>query len=132
MDIDHAIEVIEQVRYKPGWKITAKRVWGSDHDVRLVVDYLAPDSSNAPEYRETIAVDAHCVIDVSDIASDLDLLRKVLDSLIEVEIHEAREFFRYGPEAPFHPHSFEGDVGWNLTKQGHRADLVGLSTLLAG
>lgn len=114
---DTAIELINTVTYRPGWTLKAE-----DHTKRFAdsvcvrVTYLAPETgrNNWPEYTETIQARASFAIQVHDCNDPVSLYRKVLDGLLSIEIHEARELFRVQPIgwAPFHPHTTDGMDVW--------------------
>jgi hypothetical protein len=52
-------------------------------------------------------------------ADDGQLLRAVFDLIMQIELHESREFFRVKSEdyaAPFHPHRADGEALWAETE----------------
>lgn len=119
-----ASDLLNKISYKPGWTLTADVGWTSDY-MTINVEAWLPNSSDAPRYlRRSLAGDEFeinlTLIDESDGPS---FIRAVLDSLIAWEIHEAREFFRFGEGmiAPFHPHKPAGRDLWDQTNTAREA-----------
>ncbi|MFF3617308.1 hypothetical protein [Streptomyces sp. NPDC002580] len=117
MEASSAVTLVNQLIYKPGWTIEAK-----DHTSRfegtVVVKFVFPayrsEREFAPEgYPEKITTWAEFPILVSD-CDDIELYRRVLAKVMEIELHEAREFLRVPPTywAPFHPHRVDGMKRW--------------------
>jgi hypothetical protein len=117
MDISTAIELVSQVVYKPGYTLSAddhsKRFEGT---ILLRIDYhaYASERSEAPEYKREIDTYATFPVMVADCDDITALYRRILDCLMTVELHEAREFLRVAPTnwAPFHPHKVDGMKRW--------------------
>lgn len=119
MHVATAIRLIDGVIYKPGWKFTAddhtKRFEGA---VLVHVVYPAQNSDRpeAPDYTTPISGGARASFPVlvGDLVDELGLYRRLLEMLLHVEEHEAREFFRVEPTmwAPFHPHNIDGMMRW--------------------
>lgn len=116
MDVASALTLLNTVVYKPGWHIEAtdhtNRFEGS---VRVVLHYPARNSNRdcAPKYRDRVDTYATFAMIVSD-CDDCGIYRRLLDAIICVETHEAREFLRVAPTmwAPFHPHRVDGMRRW--------------------
>lgn len=117
MEINSAIELVHSMEYKPGWTFTA-----TDHTarfegtVKVRVEYPALNSNRdqaADGYPEAIATYAEFPLVVAD-CNDESLYFKILESIIKIEAHEAREFLRVKPThwAPFHPHRIDGMRRW--------------------
>lgn len=113
MMVSSAVELVNSLVYKPGWKITA-----TDHTSRFEsciavrIEYPARQSekSDAPEgYPNHITTYATFPVLVDDV-DDVGLYRRILEMIMEIELHEAREFLRVLPTywAPFHPHRADG------------------------
>lgn len=125
MRIATAIALIDNVVYKPGYGFTAhdhtRRFEGT---VKVRLSYAAPETgrANAADgYPETIKTYAEFTIAVGDLEGTdaaLGLYRRLLDAVLEVEAHEAREAFRVRPSlwAPFHPHQLDGIEAWRTTE----------------
>lgn len=117
METMSAIALINQVIYKPGWKISA-----SDHtnrfegSVRVRFEYPAYNSNRDqasagyPECITTYAEFPMVVVDCDDTA----IYRKLIECIACIEQHEAREFLRVAGTywAPFHPHRIDGMRRW--------------------
>ena len=124
MDRAEAIAFLRRLRYKPNWKInvsyaTPRLGFGSGDP--LVLDLQLTDVPDAVNPDERVSVTGIAAVDLGRCRTELDLARSLLDQLIEVEVHEAREFLRT-PDgvAPFNPHTERGQVAWAQTRRGRR------------
>lgn len=122
MRVESALKLIDKLCYKPGWKFEA-----TDHTnrfegtVHVKIGYRAYNSNRDkallgyPEEITTYATFAFPVVD----CDENEIVRKMLDAIIAIEIHEAREFLRLTPtfEAPFHPHRLDGMDRWGCHKE---------------
>jgi hypothetical protein len=129
MRVESAIALIESVVYKPGYHLSAvdhtNRFEGT---VKVRLDYAAPETGRenaAHGYSETIVTYAEFPIAVGDLSGPdaaACLYRRVLDAILDVEAHEAREAFRVNPSlwAPFHPHALDGIKLWERTKDSQQ------------
>ncbi|MFC8429277.1 hypothetical protein [Streptomyces sp. NPDC057253] len=117
METSSAIELIDDVIYKPGWIFTAR-----DHAKRFEgtiivrVDYPARNSNRDQSrvgYPEEITTYAEFPL-VVKACTDEDLYIALLRMIMSIEEHEAREFLRVQPThwAPFHPHRADGMRRW--------------------
>lgn len=116
MRVESAVELINCVVYKPEWKITATdHTKRSEGAVQVRIDYPARRSERelAPDYVEEIMTYAEFPMIVLD-CDDVSIYRRLLDAIICIETHEAREFLRVLPTewAPFHPHRVDGMKRW--------------------
>lgn len=123
MFVQTAIDLIDQTVYKPGWTFEAtdhtKRYEGT---VCVKVTYPAQMSEReeAPAgYPTPITPYAEFPIVVADVDEPTDLYRRLLDVILAIEEHEAREFLRIRPTfwAPFHPHTVDGMRRWGYPGQ---------------
>lgn len=123
MDVERAIDLINNLVLQPGWKITAvdhtSRFQGGVH---VRVDYHCPNSnrdkakSGYPEMIDTYATFAFSVAQ----CDETEVYFNVLMRLIEIHVHETREFMRIGGtwEAPFHPHRIDEMKLWDRLAHG--------------
>ncbi|MFF1469118.1 hypothetical protein [Streptomyces mirabilis] len=120
MNEQRAIELIKGISYRPGWKITAEPMVPGLPFV-VVQAYIDTVNTNREQaikgYPQKIVLGPDTVIDASLYATPEDLYRRILDWIIGLEVHEAREFFRVGTDmqAPFHPHREECERAWERT-----------------
>jgi hypothetical protein len=126
MFVDTAIRLIDQIVYKPDWKFEAQDDTGRFEDsICVKITYPAFDSSKESydeekgEYTKQIVTYATFRMIVRD-CTDVDLYRKIIEVLMEIELHEAREFLRVAPTlwAPFHPHRYDGMKRWGDDMRG--------------
>jgi hypothetical protein len=118
MHVNSAIELVNNLIYKPGWTFEATDATNRFEDaINVKITYPAQDSKmeDAPEYPNPIPGGARASFSllVRD-CSDTDLYRQVLQVIMKIEEHEAREFLRVQPTrwAPFHPHRVDGMRLW--------------------
>lgn len=120
MEITSAIALVNNLIYKPGWQFIA-----TDHSdrfegsIKVRIDYPARNSNRDQAmtgYPEEIATYASFPVIVRDL-DDSGLYREIMDAIICIESHEAREFLRVSLTgwAPFHPHRIDGMKRWNST-----------------
>ncbi|MBM0256376.1 hypothetical protein [Micromonospora sp. 4G55] len=116
MEVKSALDLVNAIIYKPGWRISAE-----DHTRRFEgaivvrIDYpaRASERDEAPDYEREINTYATFPLIVAD-CDDVGIYRRIVDKLIAIETHEIREFFRIQPTrwAPFHPHRIDGMKRW--------------------
>ncbi len=122
MRVDSAVLLVNNLIYKPGWTLTATDYTHRfESTICVKVEYPAPNSDrdNAKRgYEDDVLPTARAgfPIVVAD-CDDASLYRKIIDVILEIEAHEAREFLRVMPTywAPFHPHNVDGMRRWNAT-----------------
>lgn len=118
MNVKSALLLVNQIVYRPGWTISA-----TDHTnryegaIRVRIDYPAQSTTReeAEEgYPENIQTYAQFPIIVEDCPDETALYRRIIDTILQIEAHEAREYFRVQPTfwAPFHPHKIDGMKRW--------------------
>jgi hypothetical protein len=107
-----AVNLVNAIIYKPGWTFTAEEHTNRfEGAIKVRIDYPARNTNQdqAPEYPEEIKTYASFPLVVAD-CDHYSLLRRVLEVIFDIEMHEAREYFRTSPDmdAPFHPHTIAG------------------------
>ena len=120
MKVETAIALIGTLVYKPGWTIEAVDHRHRHEDcIKIQVTYPAKRSERelaSRGYPDDIddGARASFVVLVGDIQEDCELYRRLLDCILSIEEHEAREFLRIKPSywAPFHPHLIDGMKRW--------------------
>lgn len=134
MLVNSAIRLInEGLVYKYGWEFHAeddtRRYEGA---IKVKIDYPANKSERADmraaaladedTATEAIMTYATFRIIAEECKDDTALYKKVLEAVLRIEEHEAREFFRVLPTywAPFHPHKADGMQRWGTRE----ADLL--------
>ena len=116
MEVKSALDLVNAIIYKPGWRISAE-----DHTnrfegaIKVRIDYpaRASERDEAPDYEREINTYATFPLIVAD-CDDIGIYRRIVAKLIEIETHEIREFLRVQPTrwAPFHPHRIDGMRRW--------------------
>ncbi len=118
MNVATAIALVNQIIYRPGWVIEAvdhtNRFEGA---IQVCIGYPSRNSNRDQAdagYPEKIDTRAIFPVVVGECEDQTALYRLVIDRIIEIEVHEAREFFRIAPTdwAPFHPHRADGMRRW--------------------
>lgn len=112
-----AVELINRLVYRPGWKISA-RTFQERYESAIVVtiEFTAQNTSEPPLYPHAFELHNEFVILTGECPTILHVLRKLLGEILRLEEHEAREFLRLpedaGYVAPFHPHTDFGMDMW--------------------
>ena len=112
-----AVDLVNNIIYKPGWSFKAQDLSDRfESAISIRVDYVARqwNREHAPEYAETINPGADFPLLTADLNAE-GLYRKVFEEIImKIEQHESREAFRIAPTcwAPFHPHKVDGMKRW--------------------
>lgn len=118
MNVDSAIQIINNLVFIPNWKFTA-----TDHTDRFEgtvlvrVDYPARASERAEaaqNYPTEICTHANFPLMVEECEDEDDLVFCMILQLLKVQLHEIREFLRVPTTywAPFHPHRVGGMRRW--------------------
>lgn len=124
MRVHEAIALINEISYKPGWTFTPEDYTKRFEDTVLVkVGYPAPnsDAEFAPDYKQDVlpVARAQFPLIVGDVTNRLEFYRRIMDIILKIEEHEAREFFgvdRTYFDKPFHPHTLAGMQAWCAVK----------------
>lgn len=102
MTLDHIDKILEQITYKPGWKLQWRPVdLHGMMGLRIWWTLRVPDAYD-PTKMVTFQ-SAHVIPDPRRLDSE-SLVREVWRLTQRAELHEAGEFFMYGDERPFDPH----------------------------
>lgn len=118
MNAQRAVELINKISYRPEWEISAHLMAAGLPYVFVTarVHTVNSDRDQAIKgYPEKIILGPDTMIDAELYDTPDDLYGRILDWIIGLEIHEAREFLRVGDDmrAPFHPHRPEGQAAWD-------------------
>ena len=130
-----AARTIKAIQYKPGWFFDAIALGDLDEDAQFrsafllgiedvssvvlmwyTVDTVDTDRENAMiGYLNSKQLEGTVPLNASIFADTDDLLFHLFQWVMDLEEHEAREFFRCANRdwhAPFHPHRTEGAELW--------------------
>lgn len=119
MEAQRVADLINQeVSFRPGWEFRADVMAEGVPFVivRALVETVNSDRDQALRgYPEEILLAPEVIINADDYMIPDDLYAVMMQWVIDLEIHECREFFRVGPDkdAPFHPHRPEGQRAWD-------------------
>lgn len=119
MRVESAIELVRQLIYKPGWDFTAEDARNRfENAIRVRVEYPAHETAREDALQGYPHVNrpyASFFVLVGEDCDDITLYRRVMKTVLCIEEHEAREYFRVQPTgwAPFHPHQIDGMKRWN-------------------
>lgn len=117
MEAQHVADLINQISFRPGWEFRAHvMVEGVPFViVQALIETVNSDRDQALRgYPQKILLAPTVIIDAEDFVIADDVYAAMIQWIIDLEIHECREFFRVGPDkqAPFHPHRSEGQSAW--------------------
>lgn len=125
--------------YKPGWTVSAERDVYRDHGMAVTASFVAPNSNRGlalEGYPVTETVAPLPTLSVEwpeDGVAYHTAIELIFMFLVDIEIHEAREFFRVRSDAmaaPYHPHRWAGyarfqnmDAGWPTSFREPEGDM---------
>jgi hypothetical protein len=139
MRVDTAISLIDTMVYKPGWTFEATENNRFESAVTVLVNYPAnnSDRDNAMRgYIDAVMPTARASFPLLvDPCDDVDLYQMMIEIIMHIELHEAREFLRVRPSywAPFHPHRLDGMKRWSaVEKRGQMWQQMPLADLQFG
>lgn len=90
-----AADLVARLGYKPGWTFKVGGPLGGF----LCVFATTPDSTEASRKRTT-----QHMFELPAVTDERSFIRWVFDRLIDIERHEAGEFFTVDGSHPFYPH----------------------------
>jgi hypothetical protein len=143
MQTQEALDTLNNLAYRPGWTFEAERETnpyriatlgfsgrlkpGQDViDFRFRCETVNTDRENAMDgYTEPLVLDDSAPLVPGDYADADELLYYVFLKLMEMELHESREFFRCKNRdwnAPFHPHREQGEQLWRTCMDRENAE----------
>ena len=117
MDNTQAMTLINGLRFMPGWRFEAFD-FGSGDTVyaRALIDTVNSDQDKAKiNYPQHITLERMIMVHPVDYDTSDQLAAALFTWIMEILIHESREFLRLSTEsyrAPFHPHREEGSANW--------------------
>lgn len=134
MDNQQVSDVINNLRFMPGWRFDAFDFGGDTIMARALIDTVNSDHDKALlNYPQHITLERMVMIHPEDYADTDQLSAAIFTWITEILLHESREFLRLGNEdlrAPFHPHRPEGDDNWrSLVTQPDRDPMRGMIVL---
>ncbi|MFG1667624.1 hypothetical protein [Streptomyces sp. Y7] len=117
MEAQYVADLINQISFRPGWEFRADVMVEGESFVivQALVETVNSDRDQALNgYPERILLAPAVIFDADDFVTADGLYAAMIQWIIDMEIHECREFFRVGPDkqAPFHPHRPEGQSAW--------------------
>lgn len=117
MDNAEAVKIINNLRFMPGWTFHAEDPGGDTIFAVALIDTVNSDHDQAVQnYPQKITLERAIMVHPEDYKSADDLAAALVTWILEVLIHETREFLRLGSDdlrAPFHPHRREGEIKWD-------------------
>jgi hypothetical protein len=121
MDNIQVIDVVSGVHFMPSWEFTAREVGTDQVQIDATWDTVNSNHDQAVQgYPQKVSLIRSLGVFPSHFRTKEELYGALVMWLVEIQIHETREFFRVGwnMEAPFHPHKPKGEDDWNRAMQG--------------
>lgn len=117
MRAESAIDLVQNVIYRPEWKFTPTLSGNFEDGVRVEIEYPANNFNReeaAGGYIKTFNPNAAFTILAGQCRDEVALYRELLLRCFKVDQHEGREAFRVLPTywSPFHPHHVDGMERW--------------------
>jgi len=116
MDNSTAVNLINNLHYMPGWSFEAFDTGGPSIVTRATIETVNSNQDQAfRRSPERITLERNALVHPVDYATENDLTAALFTWIMEIQIHETREFLRVGKDlrAPFHPHRPEGEQAWD-------------------
>ena len=115
MNEERAAQILSGMAYKPGYRV---RAWASGtYQVAMELDLDTYDSSpdRFGRMRPAGIISPTVYIDTEHL-DKAGVMGAGLMAVLQIEVHEAREFWRdgHGGPAPFHPHNRSGEAAFKL------------------
>lgn len=112
-----AVQLINGLKFMPGWSFEAIDAGGETIMARALIETVNSNHDQAvKDYPQHVVLERGILVHPQDYATADDLAAALFTWIMEILIHEAREFLRLGSEdlrAPFHPHRHEGEINWD-------------------
>lgn len=122
MDNGTAVKTINGLRFMPGWRFDAYDFTNGQGDTimaRALIDTVNSDQDKAKQgYPQKITLERSIMLRPESYEDSDQLAAALFQWIMEILIHESREFLRYSTEdhrAPLHPHRPEGEALWRDT-----------------
>jgi hypothetical protein len=124
--------------FRPEWEIVAQPHYWADDTIVVSYRLRTVDTSQVPDVRfppdgkyytgEKMTLGPVTAdIDVRGLTED-GVLYRVLQYIEQLQRHEDREFMRVWRDgrwvAPFHPHTYDGQVGWNALESADKRGVL--------
>lgn len=111
MKATEAAEILNGMRYKPGYRVYAQPVAGSLVEMELVLDTYDSSPDRSGRMHPAMITSPTVYIDAEKLDEE-GVMGAGLLACLQVEVHEAREFWRdeRTGRAPFHPHNKGGEA----------------------
>lgn len=128
MNKEDVVKILSNLSYRPGWTFDARETYDyewwlaptDDVILKMTCATVNTDRDMARQgYPDKRDLDWEVPVTSAMYADDGQLLRAVFDLIMQIELHESREFFRVKSEdyaAPFHPHRADGEALWAETE----------------
>lgn len=116
MDKTSAINAIRSLHFMPTWNFDAYDMFNGTLMAVATWETVNSDREQAAKgYPETVNLERMAMVQPENFDTAEELHAAMFTWLLEIQIHESREFFRVGEgfRAPFHPHRPEGDRNWS-------------------
>jgi len=100
MTLEDAFRIIERVRYRPGWTVEAAQ------GPSWLQFFFRADVMDAYSITQRTSIQLCPRLELRTLErwARAEFLQYLLEQFLEIERHEAREFFMVGNERPFDPH----------------------------
>lgn len=115
--------VNEELTFAPTWKVSAGVSFGDmmrEDTLTLRVEYAAVETDVLPAINRPVNIDLDSTFHINPRWSKDEFLRAVLNTLLIIHEHEAREMFKVNGVGVFNPHRPDGIDAWNRTVKVHQ------------
>lgn len=112
MNTVEAMDLLKNIKYRPSWEFNFSTGFfahvGDAVIVHCTMETL--DTSEYPAFENKVSLETNIFIPLTSSMTPAELYRAVFDGIMDIELHEAREFFRIFPSRSplYSPHSDAG------------------------
>jgi len=125
MNQDQAVKALNEMAFKPGWRVRGERASGGAVFIVMYIDTVNtsyPDHDGQCRQQFTIYRERRVYPENLDLEG---LCYQVLALAAQTDIHEDREFLKVRQpdgswESPLHPHTDQGEHAWLSNLQEDR------------
>lgn len=115
MDNIQILDAVSDVHFMPSWEFIGHDFGPEGVGIEVTWNTVNSDHDKAVQgYPQKVTLVRRLLVKPDDYRTREEFYGTLIMWLIDLQIHETREFFRTGwnMDAPFHPHRSEGEKSW--------------------
>jgi len=120
------VSLVERCTFKPGWKIRLRDMDRGQGSIGMTLSILVT-GPNSYDPEKDITVN-HMFIVPAAAYDERAWRRRLFDRCVDVELHEAMEFFKIDGERPYAPNHGDGRDPYTVHERGTEDDAYMLTS----